>query len=957
MSYFWFQIAGGEDAWNEALSEHREKILRDRKPAFVTVLDAHTSPDPEWGREDYAKMKYSGPLYFDFDGESLDETIPQFQKFLTNLQDMGVNLRSLRLYATGGRGFHIEVPAPVFMAKVPKTGVTGLPYAYREMAMEMVVDTLDMRVYTGRRGRMWRTTGVQRSNGKYKVPLSAAEAMSMTSELFDEVCAHCVTDEPLRDLPELNMALAAMFIKAQGKVEDGIKRRSKGTVDLDLLARHKGQFPPTVEKILRGECLAPGVGFHKLAMQLAITANALGKTADQLVEAGEGLCKTHSGDSSRYGSPRKRKEELRRMHDYTRDNPCYGYSRGGIRSLVDVDTPTGDLDGVSANAGVGMVAEEEDDNLPDEVVSDITSGQASLIEGLMITKSGVHKRTAEGAKTISNIGFRKPSVLIDLEDRTVLGIEVDVLCDSKALGRKMVTQNDFLSRANLSKVCSVYGGIFSGSDTQAGVVGMLLKRAAEGKGRVVYTVHREGLDVVQNPLINDRSVKDVVWVHPDIVISDNPEAQYAYKPALSNSPEFCADVHMAEQIKDTPETREWLGHLLNINTPEVVSLMLGWYVACFHRQFYHLAYNQFPLLHPNGLAGSGKTQTALLLSKLFFLTKEPAYVACGSTTAHALKIKLSASASIPCILDEYKPSELGHLKTDMLLQSFRLAYNQGIGATGGISKGNASGSFRDVTHYTFSTPIVFLAEAQEMQTAIVQRTIPVSFSQDGTTAHTASYNKANAGKKHMPELGRLLLKYAYRETVESRQEEMDPIIEALRAQFPKNVHDRQVFNLAVVIGGLNFLDRALREVFGNSFSPSIAVLRNSIYEHKEEMNAVVMSEPAKALNDITMISRTESEESEFYIKEGREYIVLNGHVDVLMRETFVKYFAWCKRKGFNPLYTNADSFSVAMGKFSATVDKTCMTSPLKTSGQSRVFRFNLDKLTAEGIEMFQTKSK
>lgn len=192
MASFWFQLTGGEDAWLEATSEHRQKILRERRPAFMTVLDAHSSPDASWDREEYAKMRYSGPFYQDFDAEDISETIPQFQKFLANLKDMGVNLHCLRLYATGGRGFHIEIPEPVFMSKVPKTGVTALPYVYREMAMSLVVDTLDLRVYTGRRGRMWRTMGVERSkggvpSGRYKVPITVDEALAMTPELYDEV--------------------------------------------------------------------------------------------------------------------------------------------------------------------------------------------------------------------------------------------------------------------------------------------------------------------------------------------------------------------------------------------------------------------------------------------------------------------------------------------------------------------------------------------------------------------------------------------------------------------------------------------------------------------------------------------------------------------------------------------------------------------------------------------------
>lgn len=959
MSFFWHQQAGGEDAWLVGLAEHRERIILERQPAFVTVLDADSVPDENWGREDYAKMKYSGPLYFDFDAEDVSKAIEDFHLFLVKLQDLGVNLRSLRLYATGGRGFHIEVPMPVFMPKIPKGGVTALPYIYREMAMELVVDTLDMRVYTGRRGRMWRTPNVKRSNGKYKVPLLVEDALAMTPELYDELTAE-VTPEPVRDLPEMNTSLAAMFIKAEQKVSEAVKRRAKGNADEALLAKFKGEFPPTLQKIMRGEGLAPNVGFHKVAMQLAITANALGKTADQLVESCADLCKNYSGDSSRYGSPRKRKEELRRMWEYTHDNPCYGYSKGAIRSLLDVDTPSGDLDGIASYAGIGHVPEgDEDEEIPEEVAAEISAAAASLMEGLMITKSGIHKRTADGARTLSNIAFVKPTQLMDAEDRTVIGLEADIYCDGQPAGRRVIPGKAFTSRSNLSALCADYGGTFSGSDTQAGVVQLMLSRSAKKGGRVVYALHREGLDVVQNPLVPDRSVRDVVWVHPDTVITENKEAKYTFQPVVSSSPVFRADVHNARPIEDTPDARLWLEALFTINSPTIVAQMLGWFVSCFHRQFYHAAYKQFPLLHPNGPAGCGKTLTTSLMAQLFYLKEEVVIksAAPAASTNFSLKAAFTGSASIPLVLDEYKPSEMGVMRTDLLLQAFRLAYNQGTGSSGGMSKGNANASFRDITDYAYSTPIAFLAESQEMQTAVMQRSVAVGFNPNDSLAHSESFKVASAQRERMANLGRVLLALSFKESELSRREALDPIVADLRSSFDRSVHDRQVFNLAVVLEGLNFLDRALRMVFvDGSMTAHIDVLRQALYDHKLDISAPAMNEAAKMFNDLSLISRSEPDESEYALREGSEYVVMDGYIDVLMRETFVKYFAWCKRKGFTPYYASADAFMAAMGKFPPVMDKLCLNSVLRTSGQARVFRFNLEKLSAEGVEMFRTKA-
>ena len=86
------------------------------------------------------------------------------------------------------------------------------------------------------------------------------------------------------------------------------------------------------------------------------------------------------------------------------------------------------------------------------------------------------------------------------------------------------------------------------------------------------------------------------------------------------------------------------------------------------------------------------------------------------------------------------------------------------------------------------------------------------------------------------------------------------------------------------------------------------------------------------------------------MREGYEYLVGEGFIEIQLRESFVKYFSWCKRKGFPPLYSSADAFISAMGKSPALMNKHCFDSKLRAggaSGLSRIFRFDLERLTAE----------
>ena len=99
--------------------------------------------------------------------------------------------------------------------------------------------------------------------------------------------------------------------------------------------------------------------------------------------------------------------------------------------------------------------------------------------------------------------------------------------------------------------------------------------------------------------------------------------------------------------------------MLKINSRKVIGPMLAWFAACFLRRLLHDAFKGFPLLHPVGQAGSGKTQTTTLFARMFYNEAEPIVMSAGiSSTNFSIKCAVVASSSIPLILDEYKPAEM-----------------------------------------------------------------------------------------------------------------------------------------------------------------------------------------------------------------------------------------------------------------------------------------------------------
>jgi hypothetical protein len=123
---------------------------------------------------------------------------------------------------------------------------------------------------------------VRRESGKYKVPITPEELMDMSVEDYQALCSQPREAPPLAE-PVLSQKLAVLYAKAEAKIEAASKK--------------------------------------SIALQVTITANALGKTEEQMLAACEGLIEKHQSDSTRYNMSAKRREELKRLYAYTPGNP------------------------------------------------------------------------------------------------------------------------------------------------------------------------------------------------------------------------------------------------------------------------------------------------------------------------------------------------------------------------------------------------------------------------------------------------------------------------------------------------------------------------------------------------------------------------------------------------------------------------------------------------------------
>lgn len=339
-----FFTTTGQRTWTPASrDELAERLQGSNPPEFSTVLAIQDDPDfDRMTADEVRKVAYSGPLYFDLDGESIEEAIDAFKTLLAKLQGLDLDLGAVRLFASGKRGFHLEVPPACFVPNgLPVGGVVGLPHIYREMAQTLYVDCLDMRVYSAKKGRMWRVPNRQRDNGQFKVPLSVDQALTVTPESYTTLCS-APREFPSLTAPTFCPALGLLYVKAKDKVAYAKPKRSSVGA---LRQRFGANLPPSIAALCEGRIPARG-GWNAIALQLATVADELGIDEDALIERCRGLIQAHDSDGSRYNTPAKREAELRRMCRYVSGNVCYSASAGGLRSILPAGLRVNDFRGM-----------------------------------------------------------------------------------------------------------------------------------------------------------------------------------------------------------------------------------------------------------------------------------------------------------------------------------------------------------------------------------------------------------------------------------------------------------------------------------------------------------------------------------------------------------------------------------------------------------------------------------
>jgi hypothetical protein len=502
-----------------------------------------------------------------------------------------------------------------------------------------------------------------------------------------------------------------------------------------------------------------------------------------------------------------------------------------------------------------------------------------------------------------------------------------------------------------------------------------------------YIAKREGLDVINIPNHEDLALREpfMVWADGKGIILDPKISASQVDMSFQGFPDprgrFKSDLADAPVLQDwlvddanKVALQETLDDLFSCQKAEVLGKLLGWYTASIYRMIFHKAYGKFPVLHVNGPAGSGKTEMNKALMSLFFFHQEPKLLTPGSTL-FAVQQHMASSASIPLLLDEYKPSDMSielHAKYRLMIRD---SYNCRDMSKGGGTR--ESDDYRSLHETQLAAPLVVIAEAAEEEAAVSERVVLVTMVKPASSVSTMwamRYHRWSRNSKHLTILGKWLVAQAiHTSSVENLCKEFDPLYQAARENYmlnaadlkrnlpaevlssKQNAKERSVYNFTVARYGFMKFRFLVESIYGQAFKEKLDEMDAGIYTRMSDLQSSTQAEWAKVISLMSTMSHHVKAEADYSLRQGFDYafVDVGGRdcIEIALRNAYLRYRAYCRQAGgIKPLFQGDQSFLQAIKDSSALVD-TGLGRNLHVPG---IYTFDVAELSRLGVGEFKS---
>jgi hypothetical protein len=261
------------------------------------------------------EQEYWGPVYLDIDSTDLAEAFADIRDIIIYLAgNFGVTDSDYYVYASGGKGFHLELNPYLFMDNKFKI---ALPLRYRAMAQRLKQDigehlNIDMGVYSQGKGRQWRRVNVKRENGNYKVWLPTLVGLTV-EDVLNTVKQPGPVPSPFTKV-ERNPLLTSWF--ASTKHVTDIHKVTEPVPDNVI---KETETPECIVKLASNKDVKGNVNSNLIAMQVISYGIAKGWTIDQIITYNRAFINNYR--SSQYRTPAALEDHFRALYDYAIEHP------------------------------------------------------------------------------------------------------------------------------------------------------------------------------------------------------------------------------------------------------------------------------------------------------------------------------------------------------------------------------------------------------------------------------------------------------------------------------------------------------------------------------------------------------------------------------------------------------------------------------------------------------------
>ena len=298
----------------------------------------------------------------------------------------------------------------------------------------------------------------------------------------------------------------------------------------------------------------------------------------------------------------------------------------------------------------------------------------------------------------------EPTRRVSVEDGEI--IDANVTTDRGLVHRSLRFPRDaWNSKRNFLKVLSPVDLQWTGSDEN--IQGVLRLVASRTVPTLRGTKNLGYLDTQKGPR----------WVTPDGVIAPEGEVNNEDLIYVSSGASLSSRVSYKppkDPAVEASAAAVVLPAVLDLNTPEVILPILGWFFAAPIKRRIAKVLGHFPILIVWGTQGSGKSTLVMeVFWPLFGVVSAEPYSA--TETEFALLKLLSATNSVPVFIDEYKPYDMPRYRRNTLHRYMRRLY------TGEVEeRGRADQS---IVTYRLGAPLCIAGETRPIEPALVERII------------------------------------------------------------------------------------------------------------------------------------------------------------------------------------------------------------------------------------------